>query len=66
EADKSVARAKREIDIARETAVKELYTLSGDLATHLAAKIVGRELKPEDHQRLISDAIADLSPQKPN
>ena len=66
EADKSVARARREIDIARETAVKELYTLSGNLATSLAGRIVERELKPEDHERLISDAIADLTSTRPN
>ncbi len=66
EAEKSVARAKREIDIARETAVSELYTLSGTLATSLASRIVGRELKPEDHERLISDSIADLTSTKPN
>ena len=36
---------------------KELYTLSAKLATQLAAQVIGRELSPQDHQRLISDAI---------
>ncbi len=61
EADKALVRAKREIDIARETAVKELYVVSGNLATDLAGRIVGRELKAEDHERLISDSITDLT-----
>jgi F-type H+-transporting ATPase subunit b len=61
EAEKTVARAKREVEIAKETAVKELYELSGRLATEVAGRIVGRELKVEDHQRLISDAVADMS-----
>ncbi len=57
EADKTIERAKREIQIATDTATKELYTLSAKLATQLAAQVIGRELSPQDHQRLISDAI---------
>ncbi len=66
EADKALQRAKREIDIARETAVKELYVLSGNMATTLAGQIVGRELKAEDHKRLISDSIKGLTGSEPN
>ncbi len=61
EADKMVERAKREIGIARETAVKDLYDLSGQLATHIASQIVARELRAEDHEKLISDAIAEMA-----
>jgi F-type H+-transporting ATPase subunit b len=60
EAEQTLARAKREINIAKETAIKELYTLSGQLATEIAGKIVGRELKPEDHERLIREALDQL------
>lgn len=60
EAEKLIQRAKREIGIAQETAVKELYTLSGKLATDIAARIVARELKPEDHERLIAESIEEL------
>jgi F-type H+-transporting ATPase subunit b len=56
-ADKTIERAKREIQIATDTATKELYTLSAKLATQLAAQVIGRELSPQDHQRLISQAI---------
>ncbi len=66
EAEKMIQRAKREIGIAKETAVKELYTLSGTLATDIASRIVARELKPEDHERLISESIAELELQGPN
>ena len=66
EAEKMIERAKREISIAKETAVKDLYTLSGALATDIAARIVGRELKPEDHQRLIEESIGDLEQMGPN
>lgn len=61
EADKTIERAKREIQIATDTATKELYTLSAKLATQLAAQVIGRELSPQDHQRLISQAIAGIS-----
>ncbi|HEX4964017.1 MAG TPA: F0F1 ATP synthase subunit B [Thermoanaerobaculia bacterium] len=60
EADKMIERAKREIQIATDTATKELYTLSAKLATQLAAQVIGRELSPQDHQRLISEAIEGI------
>ena len=66
EAEKMIERAKREISIAKETAVKDLYTLSGTLATDIAARIVGRELKAEDHQRLIEESISELEQLGPN
>ncbi len=66
EAERMIERAKREIGIAKETAVKELYTLSGSLATDIASRIVGRELKAEDHQRLIEESISDLEQLGPN
>lgn len=61
DAEQTLQRAKREIGIAKETAVKELYTLSGRLATEIAAKIVQRELKPEDHEKLIRETLDQLS-----
>jgi len=67
EADKMLERAKREIAIARETAVAELYTEAARAATEIAGRIVGRELEAADHEKLISQAIDDLSSQaKPN
>jgi len=61
EADKTIERAKREIKIATDTATKELYTLSAKLATQLAAQVIGRELSPQDHQRLIAQAIDGIN-----
>jgi F-type H+-transporting ATPase subunit b len=60
EATKTLERTRREIEIARVTAVKELYDLSGRLATGIASRIVGRELKAEDHERLVRDAIGEI------
>jgi F-type H+-transporting ATPase subunit b len=57
EADKMVERARREIHLATVTATRELYELSARLATSMAEHVLRRELTPEDHERLISDAI---------
>jgi len=64
EARSMLERVKREIKIAHESAVKELYTLSGELATEIAARIIRRELHAKDHERLISESIAELSRMK--
>ena len=61
EADAMIARAKREIGLARDAALRDLYTRSADLATDLAGQILGREVKPADHQRLIEDSIAAMT-----
>ena len=60
EADKAVGRAKREIQIAQQTAVKELYAASASLATDLAGRVLGREVNPEDHERLIAESLDEL------
>jgi F-type H+-transporting ATPase subunit b len=60
ESESMLDRAKREIDIAKQAAVKELYTTSAELATGIAGKILGRELNPADHDRLIRDSIGEI------
>jgi F-type H+-transporting ATPase subunit b len=61
EGEKMIERARREIQIATDTATKELYTLSARLATQMAAKVIGRELSSQDHQRLIAEAIDGMT-----
>lgn len=60
EADRMVDRAKREINIATETALNELYALSAKLATDVASKIIDKELDQSQHERLIGDAIREI------
>lgn len=60
EADKIIGRARREIEIASEAAVKDLYARATRLATSAAAAVLGREIRPEDHQRLVAESIASL------
>lgn len=60
EAEKILARGKREIEIATETAVHQIYSLAARLSTDAAARILKRELNPQDHERLIAQSIEDL------
>lgn len=60
ESDKMVERAKREIGLAKQAAIKDLYATSADLATEIAARILRRELTARDHERLISESIEEL------
>lgn len=61
ESDKMIERARREIDAATAEATRQLYSLSAHLATELAGRIIGRELDPKDHERLIAESIAEIS-----
>jgi F-type H+-transporting ATPase subunit b len=57
QADLIIERAKREIQIATDTATNSLFTLSAKLATEMAARVLGRELSAQDHERLIAEGI---------
>lgn len=60
EGDKLMARARREIELARDQAVKDLHTTSARLATDLATKVLEREIRPEDHERLLAESLREL------
>jgi len=60
ESDKMIERAKREIDLAKQTAIKDLYATSAELATEIASRILQREISAQDHERLISESIEEL------
>lgn len=60
EAEKMIGRARREIDLAKQAAIKDLYATTAGLATEIAARILQRELSAEDHEKLISDSIEEL------
>ena len=61
EADATIERARREISLAKDTAVKELYERTARLATDAAARIVRKELNADDHRRLVDEAIEELA-----
>ncbi|MCH7701707.1 MAG: F0F1 ATP synthase subunit B [Planctomycetes bacterium] len=61
EAGAMLERAKRDIGIARDTAVRDLYDLSGELATNIASRIIRQEVDSAAHERLISESIDELA-----
>ena len=65
EAAADLARAKRDIELARDTAVAELYSLAANLATNVAGRIVRKELDASGHERLVSEAIDSLNKLQP-
>jgi len=54
------ARIRREIDTARDQALKDIYEQSVHLAALVSTKAIKRELTPADHARLLDEALADL------
>jgi F-type H+-transporting ATPase subunit b len=60
EADQIIERARREISIASETAIKDIYARAAALSTEAASRIIRKELKAEDQERLIAEAIESL------
>lgn len=60
EADQMVERAKREIDLAKQTAIKELYETSITLGSDIASRLLEREMNAKDHEDLIAESIDHL------
>jgi len=60
EADQMVERAKREIDLAKQSAIKELYETSITVGSDIAARILEREINARDHEDLIAESIDHL------
>jgi len=60
EAGRIVERARREIELATEAAKKELYQVSAKLAVEIAGRLLEREVKSADHERLIRDSLDEI------
>lgn len=63
EAARSRDRAVADIESAKRVALSELASQSTDLAMSLAQRVVGREVRAEDHQGLIQDMLTKLPSQ---
>jgi F-type H+-transporting ATPase subunit b len=53
-------RLRREIDLARDQALQQIWDRTAQLATLVAGKAIRRQLTPDDHRRLVEEAIAEL------
>jgi len=59
ETEDLAARARREIDLAKQAAIDDLHRQAAQLSLDIAAKVVRRALRPEDHQDLIAESIRE-------
>jgi F-type H+-transporting ATPase subunit b len=53
-------RIRREIDIAKDEALKDIYQQSIQIATIIATKAIQRDLTPGDQSRLLDDAVREM------
>lgn len=53
-------RLRREMEIAKDQALKELWEQAAVLATLISAKVIGRALTQDDHHRLIDEALQEM------
>ena len=56
----------REVEQAKQSALREISDRSADLAIALAGKIVAKELKTEDHAAMIRNDLSKFSEAKPS
>jgi F-type H+-transporting ATPase subunit b len=53
-------RLRKEIETARDQALQELWNQTVQLAALVSSKAVRRDLTPDDHRRLVDEALAEL------
>jgi len=66
EAEAERQRALRDIDIATEHSLKRIAEEGANLAVDLAGRIIRAQLKPEDHARLIQEALGEFASRTPS
>lgn len=60
DSEKALDRAKREIDLAKQTAIKDLYASSANLAADMASRILRKELSAAERDKLVARSLDDL------
>lgn len=60
EAQRVIEEAKKQIKKEEEGVAKRIKGKVGELSLDVAAKILGREIKKDDHKRLIEDSIKEI------
>ncbi len=54
-------RLRREITVAKDQALKEMWSQAAQLATVVASKIVRRQLNPDDQRVLVDEALSEMN-----
>jgi F-type H+-transporting ATPase subunit b len=57
EAQRERERSRRDIDLAKDAALKEIYDRVATLSTDIASKILQTRLDPAQHKKLVDDAV---------
>ncbi len=60
EAEQIKERAEKDIEAAKNSAIGEIYEKAADMATTVAAKIIGRNLKVDDQRELVRQSLDEL------
>ena len=60
EADRQRERAVADIETAKKVAMADIADQTSEMAIQVARRVIGRELKPEDHADLIRDSLKRL------
>jgi F-type H+-transporting ATPase subunit b len=63
EADAMLKRSKREIEIAHQDAISEIYNTVADLSTRIAERVLRREIDTEKHRDLVARALEEVKQQ---
>lgn len=61
EGEALLTRARKEIELERDSAIAELRKEFGDLTVSAAEKVIGQSLDKQAHQRLIDEVLAESS-----
>lgn len=64
EADELVARARREVQLAADAAVKTIYDEAAQLAVEVAGQVVRKQFKADDHRQLVAESLERMKASK--
>ena len=53
-------RLRKEIGLAHDSALQDLWNQTAQLATLISAKALGRAISEDDHRRLVDESLAEL------
>ena len=65
-ADAMLRQARKEAEHMRETALDDMREEVTDLSVAISAKLLGREVKGEDHEKLIDEFLKKVQPDEPH
>lgn len=66
ESDEMIARARREIELASQNAIKELYDHTAELAVLAAGRVVSKTLSVDDHRDLVKESLDRMKSEGPS